>query len=400
MNSVTSNGSAYGRKPSSYDAEITEVGPGTPCGEFMRRYWHPVALSSEATARPRQVRILGEDLILFRDGCGRPGLLTPRCAHRGTSLFYGRVDANGIRCCYHGWQFDVQGRCIDQPCEPGGGLHKDRVFQPWYPVEERYGLVFAYMGPPDKRPVLPRWDVLETLGPGEVLFAHHTSYGSPEAAEMEVVPWNWLQDWENIMDPFHVPILHTSFSGAQFAPEMAIMPDVTWEYTELGMRYIAHRTLAGGRELDRVSPVLFPTVRSVPDTGLAPGLTRRMRWLVPVDDTSHCHFNVIRTTPDDTHKDRFRGRTVGPYQWADMTAEQHQSFPSDWEAQLGQGPINLHSEEHLVTSDRGVAMLRRLIREQIRKVQAGLDPIGVGYDPNVINIVGAGNFYRQESSVA
>jgi phenylpropionate dioxygenase-like ring-hydroxylating dioxygenase large terminal subunit len=293
----------------------------------------------------------------------------------------------------------VHGHCIDQPCEPHGGLNRGRVRQPWYPVEERYGLVFAYLGPPAKRPLLPRWDALEDLGPDEELVAHLTSYGAKEDAEMEIVPWNWLQDWENIMDPFHVPILHTSFSGAQFAPEMVIMPDVTWEYTDLGMRYVAHRKLADGRDLDRVSPVLFPTVRAVPDTGLAAGPSRRLRWLVPIDDTHHCHFNVVRGARGQFNVDSFRGRTVGPRHWFDMSEAEHQSYPSDWEAQLGQGAISLHSEENLVSSDRGVAMLRRLIREQIRKVARGEDPIGVSFDPSSgVNIVGAGNFYRSLES--
>ena len=170
MNSANSIGSAYGRKASTYDERKSpRVGAGTPCGDSCAATTGIRSrFAMKPRREPRQVRILGEDLILFRDGRGRAGLLTPRCAHRGTSLFYGKVDEHGIRCCYHGWQFDVEGRCIDQPCEPGGGLHKERVFQPWYPVEERYGLIFAYLGPPDKRPALPRWDVLETLDPGEV----------------------------------------------------------------------------------------------------------------------------------------------------------------------------------------------------------------------------------------
>ena len=401
MSGADDEGCAYAQPVSSYDKELCEVGRGTPCGEFMRRYWHPVALSSQATTRPRKVRILGEDLILFRDGQARPGLITPRCAHRGTSLYYGKVDDAGIRCCYHGWQFDVQGRCIDQPCEPQGGLRRDRVRQPWYPLEERYGLVFAYLGPPARRPVLPRWDVLENLDDEEELVPHLTSYGDKADAEMEIVPWNWLQDWENIMDPFHVPILHTSFSGAQFAPEMVIMPDVTWEYTELGMRYVAHRRLPDGRELDRISPVLFPTVRAVPDTNLKEGPSKRLRWLLPIDDTHHCHFNVVRAPRGTVNADSYRGRTVGPRNWSEMSEAEHQSYPSDWEAQLGQGPINLHSEEHLVTSDRGVAMLRRLIRDQIRKVARGEDPIGVTFQADkAIFQVGAGNFYRAVTEAA
>ena len=393
-------GTAYGRPKQTFNAELVQVGPGTPGGEFLRRYWHPVGISDQVTTRPQNVRILGEDLILFRDGKGRPGLLTPRCAHRGTSLYYGKVDDNGIRCCYHGWQFDVQGRCIDQPCEPdNGAAHRDKIRQPWYPVQELYGLVFAYMGPPAKKPVLPKWDVLEACEPGETVFAYLTSYdhGTPNGPP-EIVPWSWMQDWENIMDPHHVPILHTSFSGPQFAPEMAIMPNVTWEYTQHGMIYTASRLMEDGRTLDRVSPVLFPNIRSVPDVQLKTGLTNKLRWCVPVDDSHHRHFNSMRVPADFTGHNTQRGRTVGPMWWGDMTEEQHQDFPSDWEAQLGQGPISLHSEEHLATSDRGVVMLRRQIRQQIKIVQDGGDPIGVSFDPNKVNEVGAGNFYRQIDS--
>ena len=154
-------GTGYGRKPSTYLSALTEVGPGTPMGELMRRYWHPVGLASHATATPREVRVLGEDLVLFRDKTGRPGLVQARCAHRGTTLYYGKVEERGIRCCYHGWLFDVEGHCLEQPCEPEGGRLRDRVRQPWYPVQERYGLIFAYMGPPEKKPVLPRYECLE-----------------------------------------------------------------------------------------------------------------------------------------------------------------------------------------------------------------------------------------------
>src|SRR5688572_25256081 len=111
-------GTAYGRPAPTSRREWTEVGPGTPMGELLRRYWHPIGLAGDASQTPRQVRVLGEDLILFRDGEGRPGLVYPHCAHRGASLYYGKVEARGIRCCYHGWLFDVKGRCVDQPCEP------------------------------------------------------------------------------------------------------------------------------------------------------------------------------------------------------------------------------------------------------------------------------------------
>ena len=166
---MTSQMTAYGRPNPTFLERLTLVGRGTPMGELLRRYWHPVALASDATGTPRQIRALGEDLILFRDGAGRAGLLYPRCVHRGASLYYGRVEDDGIRCCYHGWKFTVDGHCIEQPCEPDNGAATCRlVRQPHYPVQELYGLIFAYMGPPEKQPILPRYDVLENLAAGRI----------------------------------------------------------------------------------------------------------------------------------------------------------------------------------------------------------------------------------------
>jgi phenylpropionate dioxygenase-like ring-hydroxylating dioxygenase large terminal subunit len=156
---MSDDGRAYGRTAGHFDPELVEVGAGTPAGELLRRYWHPVGLSSEATERPRAVRMLGEDLILYRDRSGTPGLLTPRCCHRGTSLLYGKVEDEGIRCCYHGWLFDAHGLCLDQPCEPDRGRNRDRYRQPWYPLVEYNDLLFTYMGPPHTQPVFPRYDI-------------------------------------------------------------------------------------------------------------------------------------------------------------------------------------------------------------------------------------------------
>ena len=127
-------GHAYGRRSPHSNTLLTEVGPGAQLGELMRRYWQPVALSREVTDLPRKVKILGEELVVFRDRRGRAGLLYPRCMHRGTSLFYGKVEDEGLRCCYHGWLFDTQGHCLDQPCEPEGGRHGAQARLPWYPV--------------------------------------------------------------------------------------------------------------------------------------------------------------------------------------------------------------------------------------------------------------------------
>jgi len=140
------------------DTEITHVGPDTPCGEFMRKYWHPVALSSDVTDLPLAVRILGEDLVVFRDKSNRIGVLHRHCSHRGTSLEYGIPSEQGIRCCYHGWLFDVDGRILKTPGEPPESKLKDSFVHGAYPAEEQHGLIFAYMGPPDEKPDFPIFD--------------------------------------------------------------------------------------------------------------------------------------------------------------------------------------------------------------------------------------------------
>jgi len=390
-------GTAYGRAPQHPNHLLTQVGPGAPCGEMMRRFWQPVLASRNVTTRPREIRILGEDLLVFRDGSGRPGLIYPRCMHRGTTLLYGHVEPDGIRCCYHGWKFAVDGTCIDQPCEPEGGLHKDLARQPWYPVREQYGLVWAYMGPPDRMPVLPRWDVLEDLGEDEEIQNFDNSWGSHRDPDgPEVVPYSWLHMNDNIMDPFHVQVLHTTFSITQFVREFEVTPTCEFEYIPEGVIYKAYRKLDDGREVDRVSSWLFPNIMSVPSTMLAAGRSTGMGFVVPVDD-SHCRIVSAARMKTGTTREPYR---VNGKTWSQMTLEDRQDVPNDYEAQSGQGPISLHSEEHLATSDRGIAMQRRTLEQQIRKVQEGGDPIGVTFDPaKALVKVPSGNFFRNVEPV-
>ena len=366
-------GTAYGRPPGTYRAELTEVGPRAPMGELLRRYWHPVALSSDASSTPRKVRALGEDLVLFRDGEGRPGLLYARCAHRGTSLYYGKTEPRGIRCCYHGWLYDVQGQCLEQPCEDAGGPRRDRIRQPWYPVEERYGLVFAYMGPPARKPVLARYDCLEELDEGERIEADDSSIGS---GGPQIVPCNWLQHWENVVDPFHVPILHGSFSGTQFVSQMGLMPEVSFEATARGVKVVSLRTLQDGKVHRRVTEAVVPTLRVVPSPRVERyGKVESIGWVLPIDDTSFRIYAAGRVrAAGDLAKVRSR---QGGKLWHELTDEEHQRFPGDYEAQTGQGPITLHSEEHLARSDLGIAQLRRFLEAQLRIVADGGDPAGV-----------------------
>lgn len=389
---IVDQGTAYGRPAPTYFKELAEVGPGTPMGELLRRYWHPIGMASDATDKPRNVRVLGEDLILFRDKSGRTGLVYPHCAHRGTSLYYGKVDADGIRCCYHGWHFDVQGNCLNQPCEPQGGRAREAKRQPWYPVLEQYGLIWAYMGPPERKPVLPRYECLETLDDGEFLEADDSSIGG---GGPRIIPCNWLQHYENLVDPFHVVILHSGFSGTQFVPEMAVMPDVRWETTGLGVKTISLRTLPDGRTLRRISEAGLPTLRVIPSPRLGRdgmgGRVESLGWVLPIDD-HHFRIYVVGRVREVGELRRMRTRMNGKL-WEEMTEEEHQLYPNDVEAMVSQGVIAKHSEEHLATSDRGIVMLRRLLRQQLDSVAQGQDPAGVSFDPDAAPVYfEAGNY--------
>jgi phenylpropionate dioxygenase-like ring-hydroxylating dioxygenase large terminal subunit len=369
-------GTAYGRPTPSHLKNMTEVGPGTPMGELLRRYWHPIGLIGDATATPKKVRVLGEDLILFRNLSGQPGLLYPHCMHRGTSLFYGKVDDTGIRCCYHGWKFDATGHCLDQPCEPDGGRFKDKVRQPWYPLQEHYGLIWAYMGPPDKKPVLPTYECLDQLDEDEFLEADDNSIGG---GGPRVIPCNWMQHYENLVDPFHVVILHSSFSGTQFVEEMAVMPEVNWENTDLGVRTISMRHLPDGRAFKRISEAGLPTLRVIPSPKIGRmGRVESIGWILPIDDHSF-RIYVVGRVREHGELARMRTRMNGKL-WEEMSEEEHQLFPNDVEAMVSQGVIAHHSEEHLATSDRGIVMLRRMLLKQLDIVAAGGDPAGVQFN--------------------
>ena len=170
------------------DTELTHVGPGTPCGEYLRRFWQPVALSDDLGEFPIRIRIMGEDLVLFRDRSQRIGLLELHCSHRGTSLEFGRTAERGIRCCYHGWLFDIDGKILETPGGSNDGMLKDRLWHGAYPALEHGGLIFAYMGPPDEKPAFSVLDTFDLPG----FCSRFKIYN---------LPCNWLQVKENCMDP-------------------------------------------------------------------------------------------------------------------------------------------------------------------------------------------------------
>ena len=377
-------GRAYGMPKPTYDPILTEVGPGTPGGELLRRYWHPIAPSSECTDLPKEVRRFGEDLILFRNKKGEPGLLYPRCVHRGTSLLYGQVEEDGIRCCYHGWKFDVEGNCLEQPCEPEGGRNRYRVRQPWYPVVEEYGAIWAYMGPPERQPLFPIFSCFEDLADDEevvTLWASANGEAGPFPLEH-----NWCQLNDNAVDFFHVVMLHTTISGPQFDWEPRYagrLPEARWDYSADGRSVLGqniHPYDDAGNKWGRLEQHILPNIISF-GLFIEDGPTDSIHVMLPFDDT-HCAHVVVARRKKNAPQRRFESKMPDGSprkRWIDMTLEERQRFPTDYEAQGGQGPTTFHSEEHLTYTDTGLAMQRRIFKQQCEVVANGGDPIGVAF---------------------
>jgi len=386
---VVDDGRAYGREAGTSDHELTDVAAGTPAGELLRRYWHPIGRSDEATSRPSEVRVLGEDLVLYRDLSGKPGLLEPRCCHRGTTLYFGQVEDAGIRCSYHGWLFGADGQCLDQPCEPDRGRNRESYRQPWYPVIEYHGLLFTYMGPPDKQPVFPVYDIFDDFDDEteDMVIIDHFAFGGPNTA-----PCNWFQTHENAMDPYHVFILHNAISGPQFDPKLEIWPSIDFQRHEWGVTATQDRQLPDGTTLHRVTEIRVPNIRVIPTPTLSVlGRTNNISWALPIDETHTRVFAMLRKP---------KGRPAqglpvyaGDKSWFDLTDEEHQRYPGDYETQVGQGPLTLHSTERLSSSDRGVSMVRRQFKEQVRVVAEGGDPVGVSFDEATVDSIIAGNYF-------
>jgi 5,5'-dehydrodivanillate O-demethylase oxygenase subunit len=345
---------------------LTSVGRGTPCGEMLRRYWWPIGFSELVTEKqtPTKVRLLGEDFVLFRDGALRLGLLELHCSHRGTSLEFGRVEDQGIRCCYHGWLYDVAGRCLEQPAEPAESTFKDRIQHPAYKVQEIAGFIFAYLGP-DPAPLLPRYDLFLEEN-GERVIGAGTEY------------CNWLQRAENSVDQTHLVALH-----APEYPQMALKrPEIGWQKTVYGAKVTMH---VPGVSKPKHSHWVFPshtrhtTARKdrVPDHAI--------RFRVPTDDTTTKTFWLRFTPNDEANRGRpLRLKTVGfeddkpgIYTRVDDGWWGIASHDQDRVAQESQGEIYDRTREHLGASDEGVILLRQTIKESIEAVRQGQDPFWI-----------------------
>jgi phenylpropionate dioxygenase-like ring-hydroxylating dioxygenase large terminal subunit len=249
------------------------------------------------------------------------------------------------------------------------------------------------MGPPDRKPVVPAYESLEVMDDGEFVEADDTSIGGGGPVS---IPCNWLQHYENVVDPFHVPVLHGSFSGPQFTLAMASMPDVVFEASPRGVLARSTRKMDDGRTFYRVTEAALPTLRVVPNPRVAQ-FTRveSIGWVLPIDDTSF-RIYVAGRVKQKGDIGRMRSKFNGK-DWWDLSEEEHQRYPGDYEAQVGQGPITAHSEEHFAQSDRGIVIMRRMLQEQLDRLAAGGDPIGVSFDPAAPPIVfEAGDYIRDK----
>lgn len=354
------------RTPPVQERYLTQVGPGTPMGEYFRRFWHPICLSEEITDLPKKIRVLGEDLILFRDKSGRVGLFHPFCCHRGAALENGIISERGLRCCYHGWLFDVDGTVLETPGEPPRSRLKENISQGAYPAMEIKGLVHAYLGPPDLQPHPPHYDLFDVPG------AKFAPFSTP-------FPNNWLQSHENNVDPVHAVFLHQRITE-HFTEPFGVLPHLVWNLSNNGdgLYHI------GGRRLDpetvwvRVVHTLVPGGSFIPSTwdlGDAPLYYQRafyMRFTVPIDDEN----NIV--VGWRVHGEGFPGgypETTGPGRTdmdgqvdrADtLSYEEMQREPDDFQAQgslWGGQTLPFHKSEHLGSTDMGVALLRRTFRK-------------------------------------
>ncbi len=355
------------------DLRFKNVGPGTEGGEYLRRFWHPVAMASQLDAgRPVAVRILGEDLVVFRDGSGKIGLLHRHCAHRRASLEFGRIEEHGIRCGYHGWHFNVDGTILETPGEPHDSQIRHQICQGAYPVKELKGLIFAYLGPPECVPKFPYLDSMNISGHVLVPFAIHS-------------PCNWLQASEIAMDQFHSAFLHGR-SGVESADEdmLAQLPVVNYKKRPGGFFYALARR-SGELVFLRFYDYLLPNL-SQQGAIFQPkhqpkvfGRSALTTWVVPIDDVN-CRKFGWRHFDESDDSLRMGARDCVGLEMLDLAGQtggrsyhERQANPGDWDVWTSQGSMNVHKSEHLGVADQGILMLRSRLKRDIKAVVRGKD---------------------------
>ena len=373
---------------------LTRIGPGTPMGEVFRRYWQPIASAGEFDDEPvKQVTILGETLVLYRDRQGRLGLIGERCPHQGIAMVYGIPDWEGLRCAYHGWTFDQTGACVDlgeDAMTPNADTFKESVRMPAYRVEELGGLIFAYMGP-EPAPLLPRWEPLVMPGVWR-------------SVASLVAPCNWLQCMENQVGDTHVEWLHGRFR--HYAEERlgraeervpseyvgrSAAPDFNeFERFEFGMlKRRANRDNWGGepsnREVARVAedgaPIVLPNMQ----------IRTQIQYFVPIDDTHTWALTYrIHRVPKELGIPEQQRVPIYELPLPGIDEQGHPTWSlldnnqgQDRLVLYARGGIADRTQENLGTGSKGIVLLRELLEENIQRVQRGEDPIGTVRDPAV-----------------
>jgi phenylpropionate dioxygenase-like ring-hydroxylating dioxygenase large terminal subunit len=383
--------------------KLTEVGPGTPMGDLMRRYWQPVLLSREVAepdGDPIRVRILGEDLVAFRDTSGRVGMISEWCPHRLTSMFLGRNESDGLRCVYHGWKFDVTGSCVDMPNEPEEFDFKHKVKAIAYPTEELGGIIWAYMGPVELKPVLPKFEFTQQPE-------------SHRGASKVVEECNWLQALEGGIDSIHSSFLHRKIGAGKGIGLDGLRAEGTAgrldiALTDYGYRYTNSRGLPGkGQSYVRGYHFVMPHIQI-----RAAQLKNNGDWYkfkiaghhwVPIDDQTTMVWNWFYSLDEaltQGEKDEevsgngpayvdpvtFRAAVNPRNNWLiDRDMQRYENFTGiqgvnaqDRAVQEAMGPVVNRSKEHLGQTDRAVIMTRRMLLKAIDTVAAGDTPPGLG----------------------
>jgi len=362
-------------KPS--DSDLGHVGAGTPGGEMFRRYWLAISRAEDLRDIPQAVKVLGEELVLFRNGQGRPGLVGLHCSHRGASLEYAEIEEKGIRCLYHGWLYDVDGNCLEQPLEPTGSTFCQKVKHPSYPVRELGGLLFTYMGP-DNPPPLPRYSALvREDGTRLVLPPRYWDY-------------NWFNFWENVVDSLHAYVLHTD-SRSERSWENAF-----WRYrgdhhldafpTEYGLKAIVRWPGPEPEtEYVRLTTVALPTVFSLGGRGEEDAGFERLLFVTPSDDDNFMVFtsDFIPKGSEQAIEEREKARRASPSAVAVKEYDKRKHVPfkgqvwkEDYVCQSTQGNVG-YRREYLATSDRAIILLRKQLLEVMETVQNGGTPMGI-----------------------
>ena len=373
-------------------ADIPHVGPGTPAGEWFRRYWLVVGTVHELYDIPQAVKVLGEELVLFRDLNGQIGLLGEHCPHRGASLEYADIEGGGLRCPYHGWLFDIHGRCLEMPAEPKDSKFCDKVKQLSYPVRELGGLIFAYMGPDQANPPpLPHYaPLLDQGGQRQVEPVRHADY-------------NWFNFFENSADPAHVCVLHRHAGygqqswGDQFF-SYTEMPNFEFVEMNYGMKVVMTKPgpQPGTEFIDEMSLAL-PSIVQVGDTEF---VHAKMDAAALINEGSRCEHWMFVTPNDDDHfmlftADNYRGpvdnffeklkamraqetpiQEVKPYDKRKYMPYKGNVRKEDIVTQGTQGLLG-ERQEQLAVSDRGVIKFRKIVLDAIDTALRGGTPKGL-----------------------